>query len=136
MIIMGMRLLIVEDDPDGRELMAELFRLHEWVVTAVPTIDDALDELRRGGFDVVISDENLEGESGSSMIRVASSEGLLSSVGVVMYTAEDHKLDLPDGTRVLHKPLGTGQLLHEAEVAAELASPPPTSGVRTVPRAS
>ena len=133
--MMGMRLLIVEDDPDGRELMAELFRLHDWSVTAVPTTDDGLAQLRRGGFDVVISDENLEGESGSRMIRVACREGLLSSVGVVMYTAEDHKLDLPDGARVLHKPLGTGQLLQEAEIAAELASPP-TSGVREASRAS
>ena len=130
-----MRLLIVEDDPDGRELMAELFRLHDWSVTAVPTTVDALALLRRGGFDVVISDENLEGESGSKMLRAACREGLLASVGVVMYTAEDHKLDLPAGARVLHKPLGTGQLVHEAEIAAEQALPPP-SGVRVAPRAS
>lgn len=109
-----MRLLIVEDDLDGREMLAELFRLHDWEVTAVPSTSSGLDLLRSGGFDVVISDEDLCGQSGSCMLREADREGLLSNVGVLMYTAEPSDLELPDGVRVLRKPLGIRRLLDEA----------------------
>ncbi len=113
-----MRLLIVEDDPDGREMLAELFRLHAWDVTAVATTEDGLHALRSGQFQVVISDENLGGESGSTMLRVASAEGLLCRVGALMYTAEPSRLDVPGGVRVLRKPLGICALLDEAASAA------------------
>src|SRR4051812_35722111 len=101
-----MRLLIIEDDMDGREMLAELFRTHDWLVTAVPTTRAGMTELRSGGIDLIISDENLDGESGSSMLREAWAEGLLGSVGVLMYTAERDWLEVPNGVRVLHKPLG------------------------------
>ncbi|MDB4941172.1 MAG: hypothetical protein JWP97_706 [Labilithrix sp.] len=123
----AMRLLIVEDDPDGRELMAELFRLHDWVVTAVPTTTEGLEQLRSARFDLIISDEDIEGHSGSRMLCEASREGLLGRTGVVMYTAEEETLEVPDGARVLQKPVPTRQLLSEAaEVAADV---PPSSAL-------
>jgi CheY-like chemotaxis protein len=131
-----MRLLIVEDDPDGRELLAELFRMHDWDVTQVPTTHAAMTELRQGGIDVVISDENLEGQSGSSMLRRASAEGLLCNVGVLMYTAEPGRLEVPPGVRVLRKPLGISKLLDEAQAVApedhraETVPAPPSSRTR------
>ncbi len=117
-----MRLLIVEDDQDGREMLTELFRMHAWQVTPVPSAAAAMVALRAGGFDVVISDENLEGASGSAMLREASEEGLLRDVGALMYTADPSELDLPPGVRVLKKPLGIAQLVDE--VTAALAEPP------------
>ena len=123
-----MRLLIVEDDPDSREMLADLFRKHDWEVTAVPTTGAAMNELRTGCFDVVISDENLEGASGSSMLREASAEGLLRDVGALMYTAEPSPLEVPPGVRVLHKPLGITKLL------ASLDETVPSSRARSVAR--
>jgi len=119
-----MRILIVEDDPDGREMLAELFRLQRWDVTDVGTAHDAIDELRAGGFDVVISDENLEGESGSTMLREAFDSGLLEHVGALMYTAQPGKLDVPPGVRVLRKPLGLPKLLDEAKAVAAIPASP------------
>ena len=117
-----MRLLIVEDDPDGRELLAEIFRLHDWVVTATATRCEGLDEIRRNTFDVIISDEDLQGESGSSMLRQADAEGLLGGVGALMYTAEAGALEVPDGVRVLRKPTPTRTLLKEArDIARDIA---------------
>ena len=129
-----MRLLIVEDDPDGREMLTELFSMHDWTVTAVPSTQAAMNELRAGGFDVVISDENLEGQSGSTMLRQASDEGLLRNVGVLMYTAEPGLLELPEGVRVLRKPTGLAKLLDEAKALAhdeKAVAPEPPSGERT-----
>lgn len=122
-----MRLLIVEDDQDGREMLAELFRMHAWEVTAVPSTEAAMLELRNGGFDVVISDENLEGASGSAMLRAASREGLLRDIGALMYTAEPGQLQVPPGVRVLQKPMGITRLLEEVTAAASDA---PSSGER------
>ncbi|MEA2751505.1 MAG: hypothetical protein QOI41_5648 [Myxococcales bacterium] len=124
-----MRLLIVEDDQDGREMLTELFRMHAWDVMPVPGTAEAMVELRAGGFDVVISDENLAGASGSAMLREASEEGLLQDVGALMYTAEPGQLDVPLGVRVLKKPLGIARLLDEVTAAAS-ATEAPGSGER------
>jgi len=113
-----MRLLIVEDDPDGRELLAELFRMHDWVVTATATRGEGLEEIRAHSFDVIISDEDLQGESGSGMLRQAEAEGLLGGVGALMYTAESGALHVPLGVRVLRKPVTTRMLLQEAHAIA------------------
>lgn len=130
-----MRLLIVEDDLDGREMLAELFRMNDWEVTAVPTTEAAILELRSGGFDVVITDEDLEGRSGSGMLREACDAGLLDHVAALMYTAEPTHLDVPSGVRVLRKPLGITELVAEAKAAAAgnggaKPTPAPASGER------
>lgn len=132
-----MRLLIVEDDPDGREMLAELFRMHGWSVTDVAGTDAALEELRAGGLDVVISDENLGGDSGSGMLREAEAEGLLADVGALMYTASPSRLQVPAGVRVLRKPLGIARILDEANAVAphvaaqdRAPTPVPTSSSR------
>lgn len=114
-----MRLLVVEDDQDGREMLTELFRMNAWQVTPVPSTEAAMLALRAGGVDVVIADENLEGASGSAMLREASHEGLLVNVGALMYTAEPGQLDVPAGVRVLHKPMGIRRLLEEVTAARE-----------------
>lgn len=131
-----MRLLIVEDDLDGREMLSELFRLHDWEVTAVPSTTSGLELLRSGGFDVVISDEDLCGQSGSCMLREADREGLLGNVGVLMYTAEPTDLDVPEGVRVLRKPLGIHRLLDEAEAIVPEVQQPPCSSAACARRCS
>lgn len=117
-----MRMLIVEDDADGREILVELFRRHDWRVVAVATTDAALTELRNRRFDLVISDENLAGASGSEMLRTACGEGLLSKVTALMYTSEAAWLEVPRGVRVLHKPLTIGSLVDEVTRAVEAAA--------------
>ena len=119
-------------------MLTELFRMHAWEVTPVPSTAAAMVELRAGGFDVVISDENLCGASGSAMLREASKEGLLRDVGVLMYTAEPGELELPPGVRVLQKPLGIARLLDEVAAAANAneADEAPGSGERVKARPS
>lgn len=133
-----MRLLIVEDDADGREILVELFRRHAWEVTAVPTTAAALTALRNGRFDVVVSDEDLCGSSGSAMLRDACAEGLLANVGALMYTSEPATLEVPPGVRILHKPLGITALLQEVQASVpEVArNAPPSSSTRTRKRGS
>ena len=84
----SLKILVVEDDADTRELVADFFSRHGYVVTAVSRAEQALETLRSGSFDLVVSDNRLDdGPTGSWMLSKASSSGLLSDVGVVMYTA-------------------------------------------------
>lgn len=115
------KLLVVEDDPDGREVLSELFRIRGWEVTDVANVEGALQALRTDHFDVVISDENVDGRSGSEMLREAQRQGLLADVGALVYTADDHTVEVPSGVRVLLKPLGIDALVDEAQHAAPWA---------------
>jgi DNA-binding NtrC family response regulator len=115
-------MLIVEDDTDGREILSELFRRHDWRVVAVATTDAALTELRERTFDLVISDEDLDGASGSAMLRTAAVEGLLADVCALMYTSQAEWLEVPDGVRVLHKPLAIGSLVDAVRSAVAAAA--------------
>ncbi len=50
------QVLIVEDEPDHADVMADALRKLGHVSTVVNTLDDAVDELEGGAFDVVVTD--------------------------------------------------------------------------------
>ncbi len=82
------KILVVEDDPDTREILVEFFAAHGYEVIAVATAEAGLEELQGRTADVVLSDNQLDGgESGAWMLERAYSEGLLEKVAAVMYTA-------------------------------------------------
>ena len=115
------KLLVVEDDPDTRDILVEFFSSHGYTVTAVASAEAALDELKCKTTDVVLSDNQLDGgESGSWMLRRAYADGLLRRVAAVMYTA-DNDLDVPCVVRVLHKPTSLGEIERTADNAIDSA---------------
>ena len=59
------QVLIVEDEPEHAEAMAEALRKPGHVCTIVHSVADALDELRHGVFDVIITDLRMPGSGGS-----------------------------------------------------------------------
>jgi DNA-binding NtrC family response regulator len=54
------RVLFVDDEPGIRLTMLEVLRQHGFSVTAVGTLNEALDEIASTQFDVLISDLNLD----------------------------------------------------------------------------
>jgi CheY-like chemotaxis protein len=111
------KILVVEDDPDTREILVEFFVSHGYEVTAVSTAEAGLEELQQSDTDVVLSDNQLDGgRTGSWMLRRAFEEGLLKKVAAVMYTA-DSAPHVPRKVRVLRKPTA----LREIELTAERA---------------
>jgi K+-sensing histidine kinase KdpD len=62
----GRRVLVVDDDTDAREALAELLMAEGAEVRALPS-SDALDELRRFGPDVIVTD--IDAERGQEFIR-------------------------------------------------------------------
>jgi PAS domain S-box-containing protein len=63
------RILLVEDDPDTRELLKTLLERHGAQVTAVSSSTDALSEIARAKPDVILSDIGMVGENGYELIR-------------------------------------------------------------------
>ncbi len=60
------QVLIVEDEPDHAEVMAESLRKPGHVCTIVNTVAKALDELKFGSFDVIITDLRMPESAGKN----------------------------------------------------------------------
>ncbi len=71
------QVLIVEDEGEHAEVMAEALRKPGHVCTLVDSVDRALDELRHGAFDVVITDLRMPGSGGrNGVARDGADAGL------------------------------------------------------------
>lgn len=77
----SIRLLVVEDDPDFREMAVEFMERRGHNVTAVPTGNEACAICQRQQFDVAIVDMNMPGLSGLEVLdRLADIQPLLETI--------------------------------------------------------
>lgn len=85
-------LLLVEDSPESRELIAALLQYEGHRVTAVASVDNALATLAAAQrhFDAVLTDIHLPGRSGIDLCRTlhASSDPALAHLPVIALTAD------------------------------------------------
>ena len=65
----GVRVLLVDDEADARELLAEVLEQYGAIVTAVASADEAVRMLREERPTVLLSDIGLPGEDGHSLMR-------------------------------------------------------------------
>jgi CheY-like chemotaxis protein len=65
----GLRLLVVEDDADTRELITFILEQCGAVVTSVTSVREALDVLAHSKIDVLLSDIGLSDADGYELIR-------------------------------------------------------------------
>jgi CheY-like chemotaxis protein len=65
----GLRVLVVEDEADSRDLLAALLGAGGAMVTAVPSVPEALAQFDRDVPDLLIADLGLPHEDGYSLIR-------------------------------------------------------------------
>jgi len=66
------QVLIVDDEPDHAEVMAEALRRLGHVCTLVHDLPAALDELRHGQFDLIVTDLKMTGESDGMEVLAAA----------------------------------------------------------------
>ena len=84
----GLRVLIVEDDPDGRELVAALLADRGATVTGVGSALEAMAVIEQINPDVVLSDIAMQGNDGYALIRwIRELPGPLAAVPAVALTA-------------------------------------------------
>jgi CheY-like chemotaxis protein len=114
---LGLKILVVEDDADTRDLLVEFLSRYGYGTTGVPTATEGLKWLQTREFHLVISDHSLvNGPTGAWMLNEAATAGLLQNVGALMYTA-DPKPEQPPNVRVLQKPTDLADLLQAVEEA-------------------
>ena len=65
----GIRLLLVEDNDDSREMLKVMFQQYAVDVTAVASAAEALEAIKQIKPDILISDVGLPGEDGYALIR-------------------------------------------------------------------
>ena len=119
-------ILVVEDEPVIRELMAILLEDEGYTVRQAVDGMQALEMLEQHGIDVVLSDVKMPRLDGASLVQRLRSRG--DAIPVVLLSAVYAEVDLP-GVRFLRKPVNCEHLLDI--LAAALAA-----NGRTAPRAA
>jgi CheY-like chemotaxis protein len=101
-------ILTVEDEPDIREVVADLLQDEGYAVRQASDGLQAIDELEVDDVDLVLSDVRMPRLDGPSLARRLRGRGL--AVLVVLMSAVDVEVDLP-GVRFLPKPFDRDHLL-------------------------
>ncbi|HET9958451.1 MAG TPA: ATP-binding protein [Polyangiaceae bacterium] len=114
----GLKALVVDDEPDTRALLCFLLEQCETSVTAVGGALEALAELQRANYDVLISDIGMPELDGYELIRrvrklPVDSNGRIPAIALTAYArAEDRTQALKSGFNMhLAKPIEPGELL-------------------------
>ena len=76
----GARILVAEDDADTRALIARVLMTAGYSVTAVGDGVQALVELARGPFDLILSDMQMPGMDGLKLLEVKAQKGIATPV--------------------------------------------------------
>lgn len=114
------RVLLVEDDEDNRELLAELLSTAYTVETAASGTE-GLELFERLRPAIVITDQTLPGLRGSELARAIKERA--PSTHVLLISGHHHLADAEACDRVLSKPLDVDRFLTTvAELAADAGS--------------
>ncbi len=114
----GVRLLVVEDEPDARDLIRRILVNHQAEVSLAANADDGLAILRKQPIDVLISDIGMPGKDGYEFIREvrrlpADKGGKTPAIALSAFArSEDRTRALMSGYQVhLAKPVEGPELL-------------------------
>src|SRR5881296_235875 len=114
----GIRILVVEDDGDNREVLATTLTIEGAIVTAVSTASDALTLLP--GADLILTDFALPGDDAVRLLERVNKQA--SPIPVIVISGYDvvqePRLAAAPFARKLLKPVDVDQLC--AEIAAVL----------------
>jgi signal transduction histidine kinase/ActR/RegA family two-component response regulator len=136
----GVRVLLVDDEPDSREVMASALEMRGARVTAAASAGDALQKLASSDFDVLLSDIAMPGKDGYDLIREIRSlnparvAGIPAAAVTACASDEDRRRALDAGFQThLAKPVPPETLV---QAVAALLRLPPTIQPAATPAAS
>jgi CheY-like chemotaxis protein/two-component sensor histidine kinase len=137
----GVRLLVVEDEPDTRVAIAQFLEDYGATVTAVGSAQEALEHLLIEDLDVLVSDIGMPGMDGYELIRAlrtheTGSGRRLPAVAVTAFARdEDRQRVLREGfSEHVPKPVNTARLISVLMELAGKATPaaaPPAVSLET-----
>jgi signal transduction histidine kinase/DNA-binding response OmpR family regulator len=105
----GRRVLIVDDEPDIAELIAEYLQPYEVETTIAHSGAEALDHLRNGRFDAMTLDILMPGMSGFEVLEAIRSDPVLRRTSVVFVSVYSGREALA-GEWTVAKPIDAEQL--------------------------
>ncbi|HEV8639864.1 MAG TPA: MASE1 domain-containing protein [Methylomirabilota bacterium] len=126
-LLEGVRVLVVDDDADARQLVSTVLVESGARATAAASVGEALESLARARFDVLVADIAMPGRDGYDLIQeVRRLEGERRSIPAVALTAyagrEDREHALAAGYHAhLTKPLEASKLVDVVAGLARLA---------------
>ena len=127
------RVLLVEDDQDIREMMAECLR-DSCTVSVAQDGTQALQMLTRQEFDAIVLDQELPGLSGTSLIGELRDRGIHVPTLMVSAAPNAWRLAQEARTDFISKPFDVDQL--EARVEALFHETPTTAHFTTLASAA
>lgn len=124
-ILDGLRVLVVEDELDGREMLVAVFEGYGAHVSAVASAAEAMEALERAPPHILICDIGLPGEDGHELMRriralEAKTGGRIPALALTAYAGiEDRRRALAAGFDLhVPKPAAPSELVAKAALLA------------------
>jgi len=128
---MSAPVLIVDDDPEVREMLQSVLERHGYRVIVARHGKDALEQTFASGARpaIILLDLNMPVMDGEAFLAAQAADPLLADVPVVVLSAERQPpASVPSNVRaVLAKPAAVEVLLHLIRTEAIEAPPPPAT---------
>lgn len=116
--IKGVRVLVVDDEMDARTLLKRILEDSQAVVTVAESAEKAIELLRVGKFDVLVSDIGMAGEDGYSLIKRvraldAADGGDIPAIALTAYARGEDRIKAIAAGFQMHiaKPVETVELI-------------------------
>jgi two-component system, OmpR family, phosphate regulon response regulator PhoB len=93
---MSARVLLVDDDPDIRDVVGAMLEAVGLIVEPATTAEVALERAREKHFDLLVLDWSLPGMTGLELCRKIRAEPTLSTIPVLFLTAHSSSKDIVD----------------------------------------
>jgi CheY-like chemotaxis protein len=121
--LLGLTVLLVDDEADAREVVAGILRHYGATVVSVATVADAVARLREGRIDVLLTDIAMPGQDGYDLIRRVRKLGVPAAALTAFATDEDRRKALAAGFQVhLSKPVEPSVLIDTIETLGRRAT--------------
>jgi two-component system OmpR family response regulator len=123
----NLRVLLVEDDDDNRELMAEVLETSGCDVVSASNGHEGLEKLAAGGIDVVVTDVGMPGMGGLDLAKAVRAKAPHVAIVVVTGWAERDDIAAARGKHVdavLIKPVDPDALTQTVTDVARTAPSP------------
>jgi two-component system, NtrC family, sensor kinase len=133
----GRRILIVDDLPENRELLEAVLIRHDYAAAVAGDGIEALEKLRAGNFDLIITDVLMPKMDGFQLCREVKRDEQLKDIPVIFYTAtyvdpKDEELAASVGAAVyIVKPMELLKFLSLIEKI--IIEPPPKTAPAPTP---
>ena len=107
-------ILVVDDNDDVRQMMAVALHTQGYSVEEAADASEALRHLQNGSFDVVLTDYELPDKTGATMLKEATTSGLLGNATALIVTAHTAPEDV-EGFDVIQKPINLDHLMAQVQ---------------------